>query len=202
MDTYYDHEDDHVAANAETALSNWRAVAPSDPAAIQQHFTTVEQALGGLYDQADQTRDDAAKSQIMTAWNGVQALQQHAEMLEAARAVAAATIAKLDEQRAAVVQELESLTEALYDIDVYDPRLADFAEEVANDAVELAEEYAREGAFELMYDQLYSNIKLYGFTQESASAFMDVLEGDMKPTPTQDAGLRALAQLFAQDGDA
>lgn len=187
---YYAQEDVHDAP--ENALSAWRAqqrALHGAAAASAERIQQLEWNLGGLYQDAEARRDEVAMRQISDAWGRAQQLYTTLTQLDAAVAGAGETIKALNHQREVLAHELESLTRAIEYYDTHDPRLADFASEVRDDAYEASYNDAYEEAAEAVYedriDTTFSSLSRYGFTARHILALLDVLNGEIELDPQQ-----------------
>ena len=194
-----------TTADVDVILANWHMQQQQlDP--IRDHadeaINHAEAALAQLYNAAEQSGDDTAKTAIMAAWGRAQQLHSGLATTHAALAGASATMQTLADQRNAIASELESLLEAIDDGNYTDDRLADFVQAVEEWTTEAHMYYLEESVHEQVYQEIHDNFRGYGLSYTDAFHAQDILLGNVKLDPDQLELLKTLLDSrWLQYGD-
>lgn len=119
---------DFDLAAIETAITT-----AADPAAF---VAEAGEALGALYQDAQDSGDDTNANRALAAWERVQHLAEMARASDAAARGALEAAKKFAADRDAVAEELAGLIEAMDDLDVDNPHVADLVQTVEENFVE------------------------------------------------------------------
>lgn len=136
----------------------------------------IGQMLGAAYSAAEAAQDGQQMEVIAAAWQHVGALQQAGHQ---ALSAGTAMLGEIDAQRAAIMQELSELLNAIEMGDKYHPRLMDWAQEIVEETEETVYEYASESIHEELYDQIYEHFRTLGFDYSETTTAMEILTGEV-----------------------
>lgn len=195
--------------SSEQALADWHTYqrALHDVAALSgERLLALETALGGLYRDAEARRDSAAMQQITDAWGRAQQLHETITRLDAAVCGAGETIRTLNHQRVLVLAELETLAQAIEDVDTLNPRLADFAGVLIEDGYEAGYDAATDEVADTIseeyYDRMFVTMRRYGFDRAAVERLLDLLEDHTQINEEQAEWLRMFVDSLPREGDA
>lgn len=203
-DPYYTNED--TQDTPASALANIEATKTS-LVAMRQHadesLREVEGHLGAVYNDAESRGDEAAKGQIVTAWDRVQQIHNDLALTGAALEAVLAAAKVLSEAHDAAESELNTLTNAIEDLDIdghpllrpfVDDLVQDATEGLFEDAYENAMDDARSDAWGEIHKQLKRIAPKANWT--SIYALVEALDGQRPLNDVQRGLLLSLIQTF------
>lgn len=197
--SYYQREDEPDMSNPDVAVDIWQQTAAAMAtfgAEAALAMAASESALGSLYQKAEAAGDEEGQAAVMVAWGRAQQMGGQVQQLDGAMVSAMAAIEALVEHRRRVVEELESLTEAIDEADIHDHRLADLVEVVTEIAEEDMQTWADEAAAETLYNEVYDVLKPYTARYSVTTRLVDILYGEAM-RPGEEVALRAFVGAIA-----
>lgn len=202
-DPYYTNED--TQDTPATALANIEATKTS-LVAMRQHadesLREVEGHLGAVYSDAESRGDEAAKGQIVTAWDRVQQIHNDLALTGAALDGVLAAAKLLSEEHDRKQAALDELEEAIDMRDMDHPLVYDLVQDVEQDFVEWYGDSIYEGALEEAYSESWDAIhksihKLFPQVRwQAVHHFTDALDGQRPLNDVQRGLLLSLIQTF------
>lgn len=202
-DPYYSNEDTQdTPANA---LANIEATQTSLAAARQhadESLNEVHAHLGAVYNDAEARGDEAAKGQIVTAWDRVQQIHNSLALSGAALDGVLAAAKVLSEEVNRKQAELSELEDAIDTRDMDNPLVYDlvtdteqtFAEWYGDSIYEDALESAHSEAWEAIHENLHGLFPNMSWL--AVHRFTDALDGQRPLNDVQRGLLLSLIQTF------
>lgn len=177
----------------------------------------IEQLLGGMYQKAEAAGDQQAMQVINDTWGSITHLAQHSQHNREAALTMTEIAATMRNQRNEAIKDLETLTEAIEEIDTDNPLvrgLYDSAHEAGSedgyqngyqmgseDGMEASDEYAWDTAYELLRDKY---VEAFGYDTEARShqsIFTGILDCDIKVSPARKTEFFAWLDAVKADED-
>jgi hypothetical protein len=176
-----------------------RAITKDAPTKAQASLDQIGAALEELYIAAQSRDDSAAMTAITDAWQRAQSIAEHVVQSGAALAGADAAVEVLRQQRESLAYELETLLQAIDDLDTSHPTLESAFESFRDEAIEQADEWASE----VLYDSIYAAMKpiIVSFATEKSvyrltDRLIQMFTGDRALTPLQQDLILQLLQTI------
>lgn len=199
-------KEDQLPETPAQALENFQAQANSLANVVPEVAIALNQAgeaMGILYDQAQTAGNTGAMALISASWAKTEEIANQVVKMDAIQEAAVTTIKMINQARLEMVEQMNILEEAIWDIDETHPMLKDFSESIRHDhealMMEEAEELADEWATEVVYDSLMTNIQIVtGCNWEQANRLIGVLQGDYA---ISDLNAALLKELIEHLGD-
>lgn len=204
-DTYY-HNEDVPPSDADTQVELYQqareVVADSLPEA-RVMFAKIEDTLGGLFTEAEQSGNESAMNAINDTWERVQGMSAIVVRQGAALSGANTAIDAVSGQRDAIAKELKDLLNAIDSADVDHPRLVELHQTIQEFEMEYVETFAYDIMNETMLnriDDVLGTVLPEGATSRGrimiADSIVDLMMGYRRPNDEQKALIIALAKSF------
>jgi hypothetical protein len=190
--SHYDVEDTPPIGSEIDLYRQARQAVEDAPAKAQGLIEQAGSILEEMYNSAEQRGDKHALIAINAVWERSQGIVQH--VIQQAQALAGADVAidDLKKQRESLAYELESLIDAIEEVDTEHPKLAGFAEAVEEYASDMLWEQSYDTAADNIYNDFYTTLApLSREIDPQANVYkrtewlIDVLKGEVLPTEEQ-----------------